>query len=242
MGKIICFIGADSKCGTTQLALSCAEKTAKSLPDAKVLFLCTQENLGGEYLPRLGESMERIRPYIADGLFDVDEIVKRSEYFKNLHAIGGANQPSSVGYYKPEEVVAFLKALQEYFDYIICDCGSVIDHGLCIGAMLCAVRVYVVLTQTELCIKRLEYKKDYICKLGCEKKQFIINKFSESVPYDAEYLSERLGIENGLFYKVRLSKKGFRAEMTECSLLGISDRGFSRDITNLVKRMINEEV
>lgn len=239
VSRIITFHGADHKCGTSQLALCTAEKLSQLCPSLKLLLVHAEEPLGDDYTPNLGESMENIRPYLSDGLFDPEEIAGRSKYCGNLYVIGGANSFGSGGMYHPDAAEYFLRGMGGFFDMVICDSGAELDHGLALGSLFCADMLFMVFTQSEVCIRHYEWKEYLLRQLGLCPDMYVVNKFSRSSPYDLKYFSDRLGAELKTVSRIACSPNAEQSELMSKSLLCFRSTVFSRDIEKMARSIIS---
>lgn len=239
MSGIYTFFGVDHKCGTSMLCQSVAEFIAKEIPDWKVLVIHTEGASGNDYASGAGESMDRIRPELAEGLIDPQEIMARSKWQDNLYYILGADPLDGDGKYHPNLSDQLLKQLRHCFDLILCDSGSQIGHGLALGSLFAADGIFLVMTQSESAVRRFErlmplYQKLNVSTLGC-----LINRYQDENPYTLGYLRKRLDQFWGDFFVVSESPLGLVAEAEGRSLIHYRDKNFGKDVrstANLILR------
>ncbi len=240
MKKVFTFHGADHKCGCSMISQCTAERIAKKRPDLNVLLVHAEESGCSAYSPRVGESMERIRPYLAERLLDVCDIVKKSEYKDNLYIISGTDKPGSSESFHPDMAEFFLKTISQSFDIVICDSGANIEHGLSLGALFSSDYIYIVLEQAENAFKRYEWLMPLYDKLSLNIGGFVLNKFVKQSAYTRDYVRRRLGISRDRVFAVRESSFGDLAEIDEKSLLSYKDPAFAKDIDALTEDILEE--
>ena len=239
MKKIFTFHGADHKCGCSMISQCVAERVAKECSDLSILLVHAEESANTGYSPRVGESMERIRPYLAERLLDVRDVVRKSEYKDNLYMIAGTSCPGSSESFHPDMAEFFLSAMTENFDIVICDSGANIEHGLSLGTLFASDSIYMVFEQSESAFKRYEWLQPLYSKLGLNIQGFIINKFTKQSAYTKEYVRKRLGVQREMVFTVHDSQYGSLAEIDEKSLLSYKDQVFRRDIDLIVADILS---
>lgn len=241
MNKVFAFLGADHKCGTSQICQCVAELTASENPLHKVLLLHAHSSAGTDYSPAAAESMERIRPYLADRLLDMEEITEKARWKDNLSVIGGADKPGSDGLYHPDMAGFFLDRLADYYDIILCDCGADIENGLALGSLFKAGRIYVVLSQSETAIRRYEWLRPLYEKLGLTETSYVINRFRSGSVYSGDYMEKRLGLTSEKMFTVRETKNGDSSETDGKSLLYYRDGRFRKNIRAIEKDILKRQ-
>ena len=237
MKKIFTFHGADHKCGCSMLSQCVAECIAGKKSDLNVLLVHAEESRGAGYSPKVRESMERIRPYLADRLLDVRDIVKKSGYKGNLSIIAGTDKPGSSEAFHPDMAEFFMGRMAQSFDIIICDSGANLEHGLSLGALFASDAIFMVFDQTESAFRRYEWLRPLYEKLDLKIEGFVLNKFTEDSAYTKEYARKRLKAGKDALMTVCGSQFGALAEIDEKSLLSYRDDMFRRDI-----RALSEEI
>ena len=100
--KVFCFFGSDHKVGTSMISQCTAECIASAYPKITVLLIHAEGDRGSDYIPCVGESMERIRPYLSEKFLDRDEIMTRAKITDNFYVIGGAVNPGTSGRFFPD--------------------------------------------------------------------------------------------------------------------------------------------
>ena len=229
MGVIASFFGAQPRCGLSQTVLSLAMYLAEQ--GAATLLVHLEDKPGDEYTPGLSESMERLRPFLRDGLWDLEEVYGKAFYSGNLSVIGGAGRPASSGLYYPEDTASFLRAVSERWEFILCDCGSDICHGLSLGGMQAADKRFIVLNQNENCLKRYEWQRELLKKLDADTGTYVVCMERKDSLYDRAYISKRLSAEK--LIGIGVSQKGESAEVYGRALLSFRDRKYEEDIRNI---------
>ncbi len=242
MGRIVSFFGSRSRCGTSQTALSLALKLAGIYPEKKILLIHMEEAPGDEYTDGMRENMGTIRPLLENGLWAADEIFGRSLLKKNFYAIGGAGKPASAGLYHPAVSAAFLTDMAKQCDFVICDCGSDLSHGLCIGALTASDTRCLVIDQSESSLRRYEWMSELIRKIGAGPDVYVINGFMKNDPCDTVYVSERLRCEIKKIFTLPFSKNGREAELCGRPLAEYKDRRYSKALCILTEYLASDEI
>lgn len=240
MTNTVSFFGADHKCGTGMISQCVAERIAAVMPDLKILLLHANGRSGSDYSPTVSESMDNIRPYLADRLVDSREILEKSRWKDNLFVIAGTEEIGSFASFNPDMTSYMLESLRKDADLILCDSGCEIEHGLSLGSLLSSDHVYMVMTQNESALRRYEWQKNLFEKLGIFPGRFIINKFDKGSPYNVRYIGERLALYADQIMTVRLSEYGMRAEYDERSLVNYPGSGFKRDIDAIACKVLED--
>jgi len=235
--SIICFHGADHKCGVSMISQCVAEALAEKYEDRNVLLVHTESNHGSDYFPQFSESMENIRPYLTGNLVDTEEVMEKARVSRNLSIIGGPTNSECSWDYRPDMTEFFLRALKDRYDYIVCDSGSELEHGLALGSMFAADIRCIVLGQNEMCLRRYEWMRPLYEKLNMFYGLYIINPYSRKNMYEKKYLAARLQLSTDKLITVRESSCGWRAEMEGKSLLNYKSKGYEKDINKLINRM-----
>ena len=238
MGEIFSFLGTDSKCGTSQTVLSLATVLTGKYPEMKVLIFHAEEALGDDYIPVIQKSMEDIKPYLNDRLWDLESICSGALLKKNLSVIGGADRTASGGLYSPEKVEAFLLDLASVFDLVLCDCGSDICHGLSLGALISAEKRCMVLSQGEKALRRYEWLRPVLSKLDLDGEIFICCKYTDANPCDRYYMDHRLMLQKGSVIPVSFAPDGGKAEFYRRPLISFRNRKYTSDIERLAELLL----
>lgn len=230
---IIVFHGADHKCGTSMIAQCIAEKLASDRPDLRVLLAHTESASGDDYSPVLNESIERMMPYIADRVLDIEDTLERAKLSGNLWMIGGIGDVCAAASFHPDMTVYLLESLRRAFDVIICDSGSDVGSGAALGALLSADRLYMVISQSGSALARYRRFSLLYERLGLSIDAFIINRYDAAAVYDKKCICEKLGLDEEPVFTVRMSEHSERAELDSKSLINYRDGAFMKDIARL---------
>ncbi len=239
MSNIIAFHGSDHKVGTSQLAECCAEQLAKDNPELEILLVQADTSQGYEYCPKVGESFDRIRPYVAQSIVNCEEIKSRSKYTNNLYVVGGNESPQNSGLFTPDLAEIFLRAMSDHFDIIIVDAGNDPVSGCCLGSLFSADRIYLVIRQSESSLRSFEWYLNLYERLDIPLDRFIVNHFSRKSTFELDYISERILVDKSLFSTVRTCPKGEKSEMEKQCLINMNPgRGFVNDIKAITKDIL----
>jgi len=236
MSEIVCFHGADHKCGVSMVTQSVAERLATAMPDKKILLVYARTG-SCEYAADVRESIDTIRPYLAGKLVDPGEIMARAKWKKNLYIIGGPEGEYLSEDLHPDTARYLLDTLRAKADIILCDCGCEPQSGLSLGALLSADYVYYVTTQSETALRRLSWLMPLYQKLGMKKTLLIVNRYERNEAANVAYISERTGFEGDRIITVRNSEAGRKAETEYRSLATYSDSGLRRDMDAIAVRI-----
>ena len=240
MKKVFTFHGADHKCGCSMISQCVAERIAQENSKLSVLLVHAEQSEGAGYSPHVRESMDRIRPYLAERLLDINDIVKRSEYRNNLSIIAGTDRPGSSESFHPDMAEFFLGSMAQNFDIVICDSGANMEHGLSLGALFASDSIYMVFDQKESAFRHYEWLLPLYGKLGLNIAGYVINCFTAHSAYTKEYIKKRLGAAKDRLFTVRESDFGILAEIDEKSLLCYKDQGFIRDVDAIVQDIMSQ--
>lgn len=240
MGLITAFYGADHKCGTSMIAQSVAEYIAENNKNQNVLLVHTESGTGDLYSPSVQESLESIRPYLAEKLIDTRSVTEKSRYKDNLYIINGPSKPGTSGLYHPDMAQYLFESLSESFDFVICDTGSEFEHGMCIGALFGADKVYVVTTQQEYAVRRYEWTRSFFEKVAIRPSAVIVNYYSGYGLNTRKMISDRAGVAMDRIFCVRRSEYGQRAEEDNKTILSLRDRRFAKDIAIVAEDILKE--
>jgi hypothetical protein len=240
MSGIYTFFGVDHKCGTSMVCQSVAECIARAVPEWNILLIHTEGDPGTGYASGSGESTERIRPGLSEGLFDPQEVMARSKWKGNLHFIAGADPLEGEGKYHPNLSDTLLRHLKGCFDLILCDSGSQIEHGLALGSLFAADGIFLVMVQAEGAVRRFERLIHLYLKLNVPTMGCLINRFREKNPYTPAYLRERLDRFPADFYTVGESALGPLAEAEGRSLFQYRDRMYGKDVRHIASLILSD--
>ena len=240
MKKIFSFYSSDHRTGTSMLAQCAAERLAERDRSKKVLLVQSRGCGGSDYSPQLRESVGRLKPYLAERLINAEEIKRKAVWRDNLSVIGGPDDPCGASDIYPEMGEYLLRTLAPYYDVVICDGGADIEEGLALGSLFASDSIYMVLAQSENCLRRYEWLLPVYRQLSLVAERFVINSFSPASPYTEGYICDRLGIPKTAVRKVRCSDFGQTAETDARSLVSYRDKGFLKDIDELVTEICDE--
>lgn len=242
MALVISFHGCDHKCGVSMIAQSTAEKLAASSPQKNVLLIHTEQGTGSDYCPSVSETLENIRPYLAERLFDFSEIISDCKYKNNLFILGGASKPGSMHLYNPDMAEYLIESVRKHFDYVICDTGSEIEHGMCLGALCSSEVIYQITSQSEIALKRFVWQQSLYSQLRLKIDKLIINKYSPKEVNSKELIAKRLGFNIDDIICVKYSNYGVSAEDYGRSILFYKDRAFSKSIDLIVSDILQRSL
>ncbi len=239
MNNVFSFHGADHKVGTTQIAQCCAELLAKRYPKTTVLLIQGDGGRGSEYCNHVRESVEKIRPFLAQSIINIDDIKQKSCYKDNLYIIGGQDHPGNNEYLTPDMAELLVDAVRTVFDVIIIDTGCHIEDPFALGAALSSDKVYMVINQTESSLRRYEWSSFLFERVDLYFDKFILNKYDKNSIYEKSYIADRLMLcEKGIL-TVKKCKDGNIAETKSQSLISIKE---SKTLIKDIERIVGDIV
>ena len=238
MGRIVTFHGIDHKAGVSQTALGTAESLSENYPYLKILLIHMEGRSGREYAPQIRESLETVRPYLQDRVLDGREVGEKAQYKGNLYIIGGDENPGSAEGYLPDMAQYMLDGFAQNFDVVLCDSGSEIEHAMALGALFSADRLYLVLSQSEICFRRAEWLTPLYEKLDLAEERFVLCRCDKNSPFTAAYAAKRLETDADRIFSVRVSKKGSDAEIENRSLYSYREGPYRKDIDALAEDIV----
>ncbi len=242
MALVISFHGCDHKCGVSMIAQSTAERLAAHFSEKQVLLIHTEQGIGSDYCHAVSETLENIRPYLAEKLIDFSEIISDCKYKNNLFILGGASKPGSMHLYHPDMAEYLIESVRKHFDYVICDTGSEIEHGMCLGALCSSDAIYQITSQSEIALKRFEWQQSLYSQLRLKIRKLIINKYSHKEVNTKEIIAGRLRFDNDDVICVKNSNYGVSAEDYGKSILFYKDRAFSKSIELIVSDILQRSL
>ena len=238
---IITFHGSDHKSGVSQTARGFAECLAAAFKYKKILLIHT-DRAGSSCCPGVRESLADVRPYLREKMMDAEELAGRARLKDNLYIIGGDPDPESGRRYLPDMSEYMLTSFAKVFEYVICDSGSDAEYGLCLGSLLAADMVFMVLCQSEICLRRAEWLKPLYDKLSLKDCSYVLCKYDKNSPYDPDYVEERLGLNKGSLLYIRKSRHGEDAELENRSIYSFSEPGYRKDIALLASKAAGADI
>ena len=239
MNNVFAFHGVDHKVGTTQIAQCVAELLSKKYPDSSVLLIQGDGGRGSEYCNHVNESIERIRPFLAQSVINTEEIKLKSLYKDNLYIIGGQDKPEFSEYLTPDMAEILIAAVKEVFDFVIIDTGSQIEDSFALGAVLSTDRLYFIINQRESTLRNYEFYSYLYERIDVVPDLIIINCFNKRSLYEKDYIEERLMIDESKILTIRESKQGAKAEINGKSIVSLKpEKAFINDLEEIIKDIV----
>jgi len=238
MSSIISFYGADHKTGTSMISLCVAQSIARMCPSLKVLLIYIESKSSEAYTPKIGESINRIWPYVNEQILDLEELEQKAKYEKNLSIIGGPGFADLDESFNEDGCQYLFSRCSDKYDIIICDTGSEITKALCLGSIRASDEVNIVLNQKENSLRKYEKESAFYEKMGISFSYYIINMYDKDNIYSKNYIIKRLDLSDEKTICIRDSGFGDIAEMQSKSLLEFKSTSFKRCIENMAKRII----
>lgn len=238
MSRFYVFHGIDHKVGVTMVAQSVAELIAECEKDMKVLFLALNGRLNAEYVREDVRSIDDFKMELDSKIFTVTEFMRKCRQKDNFYMLAGVANEAEERMYFPATVEYLLSELKGKFDVIISDTGSTIDNGLALGALIEADCNYLITTQNESSIARLEKQREIFDRSEISFDNVIVNKFYEKDPYSLAYIRTRLSLDKERVLKIAMADYERQAEMNHCTLMQFNDSDYERDIVNLANEIL----
>lgn len=237
--KVITFLGADSKVGTTMVAQGVAEMLAK-YSDKKVGLLFLNDSPNDQYNPqKQNVGIDIIKAKILNTILTPPELLEACISFSNVYILPGVNYMLDFRHYHPKHIEHLIKVANELFDVVIIDVGSKIDNGLSIAALNSTSFKYLVTTQQENARKQfIRTNLQYFEYLGLNIKDFmlVINKYIEgSELYDARELVEVYNMVLAGYIPCLSVHSSWKAELENKHLLHLNDEKYNNQVSKLSK-------
>lgn len=234
--NIITFFGADAKVGTTQIALSVAERIAEKT-DLKVFLASLNGKINDDYIDITSDfNLDTIKVKLASKILNVSELINVCIKKGNLFILKGANSILEVRHYTPEYIEYLLQLVSSEFDVIIIDAGSNIELGMTIGSLNSTNYRYLVTTQQESAFKNYKRLDQQVLSkyLKIEDFLMIVNKYvDEPMLYTPYQLGQMY--DNTLVSTLPYLSWGWQSEKDKKSLLNYNDTEFIKGIDKIVK-------
>lgn len=237
--NLIAFYGADHKVGTTMVSLSVSKLLAAYHPEMKILYLSMDGRSGDDYLERRPQKIDSLRMQIEHRMVQEQEWQKFCHYDGNLFMLSGPEDELDIRYYFPEQVRYLLEQISPSFDFIIADCGSDIDSGLAVGTLQTAAHPVLVMTQHEICVRRLEKRKRIYEALGIALNPILVNQYDETHTYERRYLANRMEVSDDRLWKLAFSANGRKAEMDQRTIFGYKNDPCMEDFFTLANHLLS---
>ena len=159
MKKVLTFIGADSKVGTTMVAQSVAETLVKN--KQKVLLVLASGEFGDDFISN--DTIGCIDELKGSSVLTTEDALNLINVNKNgLSYVGGSKNIVEIKQFNPNVIDLIIGAVYREFDYIVIDGGHDLHMPLPIGSILYADELYYVFAPNEKAVKRFGYFKDII--------------------------------------------------------------------------------
>lgn len=230
MNNVFVIHGVDHKVGTTMLSQSIAETISSSYSSKKILLLFLNGRKSTDYIKEEAGSIENIKLRIDNMMIDGTEIESFCLKKRNLFIMAGISKIEDERFYFPENAEYLLSKIEKDFDIIIIDSGNNLDNGLAIGALKYTENRILVITQLETALKRFDEMLPIYTKLNLSFKRYLINKYYENDPYDQDYISKRIQVEDKLIFYINQNNNYRQAEASCRSLLEFKDENYTKDI------------
>lgn len=249
MKKVLTFIGADSKVGTTMVAQSVAETLVKN--KQKVLLVLASGEFGDDFISN--ETIGCIDELKGASVLTTEEALKLINVTKNgLSYVGGSRNIVEIKQFNPNVIDILIGAVYKEFDYIVIDGGHDLQMPLPIGSIIYTDELYYVFAPNEKAVKRFGYFKDMIIsqilknvnnqKMAAGKdpvlETIIVNKVSKKMlaTYSKEQISQIYDLEALDLPYVDSPEK---YELEKKTMVG--NKGYDKALNKLVAKILVEE-
>lgn len=238
MSKFYVFHGIDHKVGVTMVAQSVSELIASYKKKMNVLFLALNGRLNAEYVKEDVHSIDDFKLELDSRIFTVTEFMRKCRHKDNFYMMAGVANEEDERLYFPSMVDYLLGELKDKFDVIIADTGSTMDNGLALGALLQADCNYLITTQHESSLARLEKQRDIFDKSDISFDAVIVNKYFEKDPHSLSYIRSRLSLDKERISKISMVDYERQAELNHCTLMEFNNSNYERDIINIANEIL----
>lgn len=239
MNNVFAFHGIDHKVGVTMIAQSVAELIAANDKKREVMLISLSGRQNCEYIREEVKSIDDFKLQLDSRMIVSKDLRRDCRYKENMYILSGISNEQEERYYFPDKAKYLLEIISEEFDIVVVDTGSDLDNGLAFGGLEAADSNYLVLTQMESNLKRMEKAKKLFEQTGVEFKALIINKFYENDPHTLSFISERLGVDKECLIKVEGAGYDRQAEMERKTLMEFKSDGFTTDIRNIANLLLD---
>ncbi|MBF0980174.1 MAG: hypothetical protein HXK71_02450 [Clostridiales bacterium] len=238
MSNFYVFHGIDHKVGVTMVAQSIAEIIASYKKGMNVLFLALNGRLNAEYVKEEVHSIDDFKVELDSKIFTVTDFMRKCRQKDNFYMMAGVANEEEERLYFPSVVEYLLGELKDKFDVIIADTGSTLDNGLALGALLMADCNYLITTQQESALTRLEKQRDIFDKSDISFDAVVVNKFYEKDPHSLGYIRSRMGLDKERISKISMADYERQAEMNHCTLMEFNNSDYEKDILNVANEIL----
>lgn len=238
MSNFYVFHGIDHKVGVTMVSQSIAEIIASYKKGMNVLFLALNGRLNSQYVKEDVHSIDDFKVELDSKIFMVTDFMRKCRHKDNFYMMAGVANEEEERLYFPSIVEYLLEELKDKFDVIIADTGSTLDNGLALGALLSADCNYLVTTQHESALMRLEKQRDIFDKSDISFDAVVVNKFYEKDPHSLGYIRARFGLDKERIAKISMADYERQAEMNHCTLIEFDNSDYEKDILNVANEIL----
>jgi len=190
IGKVLCVLGGKGGVGTTTVAVNLAVSLKKSDPGQSVVLVEINQHAGDLPLFLDLQPAHSLRDIGADlSRLDIALLTKvLSKHESGIHVLPAGFDDLSSGRLTPECIEPTLKMLQSLYDYVVIDCGYVLDLTTK-KAIELSSGILVVSSLLVPVVHRTKRILDLLRGSGYdnEKVKLILNRYS---PEDNEVLRE----------------------------------------------------
>ena len=236
-GLCIALHGGDHKTGVTMLSQCIAEHMTEHLEEQTVIQVGLHGNPGGDYTSASVRTVEELRSYLEQNLFNAGEILRDCKVTDRQYLVRGITRPEQQRLYHPKLAQYLVEQLREQSQYVVVDTGSEADNGLAIGGLQAADIRCLVLTQQESVIARWERNQSIYRRLGIDFQMVIVNRYLPESAYTKEYLAERLEFPADRILTVSDSPYGLKADNEKKSLIQYKDERIRQGIRGICQRL-----
>ena len=217
--NVITYFGADSALGVTMLAQSVANVLAEN--KHKVLLILASSNPLFDYFDpkmKFTRSIDELRPSLRSGKITKDDVLNICITHKNLTILPPIKDLTLIRYYKENDLERIINSINNCFEYVIIDGGSNIQYPLSISSLLCAKKLYVVISQQEKTLNRFKLLSETVLKPLDLEYEVIVNKYNEdSRTYNIKHIQSITKQED--IITIPYCENGWEAEFNKETLI-----------------------
>lgn len=181
-GKVVAFLGADAKVGTTTIVHLTAGCLSEAYPDKKVILLHCGGNRGLDFSAAPG--FDEIRTFLETSVLTIEQLLDACyKPYANLYILPGAKQIAVRRSIRPQDIKSLVNLATKESDIVLIDVGRSLEYGAAVGGMQSAgLRLLVTTQQMSALLAYWEQEKQILSPLTISFDGWIVNKFRANPP------------------------------------------------------------
>lgn len=219
---------------------SVAEAISASYPNLRILFIAMNGRESTEFVREAPASIDTMKFYMDNKMVSGEDFLKTCTHKGNFYIMSGISNETEARYYHPAMGEYLLEEAAPEFDLVIADSGNELDNGLAVGTLAVSGEIYLLITQQETILKRLERNRKILDDLEFVISKYIVNMYFEQDPYGISYIAERIGIEKERLFKIDSAGYSRQAEIDCKTLLEFKNESYQKDIAVLANDILKK--